>query len=356
VAALAGVGRLARAALGSAAVVGITGSVGKTSVKDLLAAALAPSRRVAASERSFNNELGVPLTLACAPDGVDVVVVEMGARGIGHVARLCEIASPTVGVVTRVAPAHTEAFGSIEGVARAKGELVEALPADGTAVLSHEDPRVAAMAERTRARVVTFGEGGDVRAVWLELDDRLRPTFTLVSPWGNAVVELPVSGRHQVANALAAAAAALALGVEPAAVADGLGRARLSPWRMELVVAPSGARILNDAYNANPASLRAALESLAGLPADRRTAVLGVMAELGKRSDADHAEIGELARELGIRTIAVAAPAYGADIDVDDLDQALDALGPLAAADAVLLKGSRVAGLERLADRLTAGA
>jgi UDP-N-acetylmuramoyl-tripeptide--D-alanyl-D-alanine ligase len=346
--ALAAVGRLARSRV-AGAVVGITGSVGKTSVKDLLAAALAPHRRVAASERSFNNELGVPLTLANAPAGTDAVVVEMGARGVGHIAHLCSIASPTVGVVTRVAAAHTEGFGSLDAVAQAKGELVESLPPEGTAVLFADDARVAAMAARTDARVLTFGEGGEVRAVWLELDEELRPTFTLVSPWGSAVVELPVRGRHQVDNALAAASAALALGLSPEEVATGLGQARLSPWRMDLLVAASGARILNDAYNANPASTRAGLESLAALAAERRTAVLGVMAELGELSDAEHAAIGELARMLGIRTIAVAAPAYGADVDVADLEAAEAAIGPLGPGDAVLVKGSRVAGLERLA-------
>jgi UDP-N-acetylmuramoyl-tripeptide--D-alanyl-D-alanine ligase len=351
--ALADAGRLARSRT-AGAVVGITGSVGKTSVKDLLAAALAPTRRVTASERSYNNELGVPLTLLRAPRDAEAVVVEMGARGIGHIAHLCSIASPSVGIVTRVAAAHTEVFDTLEEVARAKGELVEALPADGTAVLSATDPRVAAMAERTEARVVTFGDEGDVRAIWVELDDRLRPTFTLTSPWGSAVVELPLRGRHMVDNALAAAAAAMALGVAPEDVARGLGDAALSPWRMELATAPSGARVLNDAYNANPASMLAALESLAALPAERRTAVLGVMAELGTRSDEEHAAIAAAARDLGIRTVAVAAPAYGADVDVTDLDAARAALRALGAGDAVLVKGSRVAGLERLAAALVA--
>jgi UDP-N-acetylmuramoyl-tripeptide--D-alanyl-D-alanine ligase len=346
--ALGDAGRLARSRL-RGAVVGITGSVGKTSTKDLLAAALAPTRRVAASERSYNNEIGVPLTLLRAPGDCDAVAVEMGARGIGHIALLCSIARPTVGIVTRVAAAHTELLGSLDDVARAKGELVESLPSEGTAVLSASDPRVAAMADRTQAEVVTFGEGGDVRAVWLELDDQLRPTFTITSPWGSAVVELPLRGRHMVDNALAAAAAAMAVGASPADVAEGLSTATLSPWRMELVTAASGARILNDAYNANPESMRAALESLAALPAERRTAVLGVMAELGPEADAEHARITSLARELGIRTIAVGAPAYAADVDVADLAAAAEALGALGEGDAVLVKGSRVAGLERLA-------
>lgn len=352
-AALQSAGRLARDRI-AGPVVGVTGSVGKTSVKDLLAAALGSSRRTTASERSFNNELGVPITLLGAPDDAEVVVVEMGARGVGHIAELCAIARPTIGIVTRVAAAHTEAFGSIEQVAVAKGELVEALPAEGTAVLYAPDPRVSAMASRTSASVVTFGEGGDVRAIWVELDDQLRPSFTIVSPWGSTVVDLPVRGVHQVDNALAAAAAAMACGLTPEEAAAGLASAALSPWRMELSTAPSGARVLNDAYNANPASVEASLRSLAALPADRRVAVLGVMAELGERSDEEHAAVAALARSLGIRTIAVAAPAYGADEDVPDVDAAVAAIGPLGPDDAVLVKGSRVAALERLAAALLA--
>ena len=350
VTALQRAGRLARTRVGGA-VVGVTGSVGKTSVKDLLAATLATRYSTAASARSFNNELGVPLTLLAAPDGTEAIVVEMGARGVGHIRELCAIASPTVGIVTRVAAVHTEVFGSIEEVALGKGELVEALPDDGTAVLNAADHRVAAMAARTSARVVTFGEGGEVRAEAVSLDADLRPRFRLRSPWGDATIALGVRGTHQVENALAAAAAALSLQVSLDDVAVGLAGAALSPWRMELDVAPSGARILNDAYNANPTSVAAALASLAALPAERRTAILGVMAELGEREAEDHAAIGAKAAELGIRLITVAAPAYGAD-DVATIDEALDRLGTLDEGDAILVKGSRVAGLERLAARL----
>ena len=348
--ALRAAGQLARDRL-TCPVVGITGSVGKTSVKDLLAAALGVGRRTTASQGSFNNELGVPITLLAAPADAEALVVEMGARGIGHIADLCAVARPTIGIVTRVAAAHTEAFGSIDEVARAKGELPAALPIDGTAVLLATDDRVRAMAALTRATVLTYGDGGDVRAIWLEVDDELRPTFTLVSPWGNAVVELGVRGVHQVDNALAAAAAALVCGLTPEQVAQGLGSAALSPWRMELATAPGGARILNDAYNANPASVAAALRSLAVLPAGRRIAVLGVMAELGTTSDEDHASIGALARELGVRLVSVDAAAYGGE-DVPDVDAAIAALGELGPDDAVLVKGSRVAGLERLAHAL----
>lgn len=352
VAALQAAGALARTRLAATApVVGVTGSVGKTSVKDLLAAVLAQRLRTTASERSFNNELGVPLTLLNAPDGTEAAVVEMGARGIRHIAALCAIAAPTVGVVTRVAAVHTELFGSLEDVARAKRELVEALPTSGTAVLNAGDELVAAMAVHTDAAVVTYGEGGDVRATGVELDDALRGRFTLESPWGSVDVRLAVRGLHQVDNALAAASAGLVCGVVLDEVAAGLASGALSPWRMELATAPSGAVVLNDAYNANPTSVAAALRSLAALPARRRTAVLGVMAELGHGSAAEHAAIGALARELGIRIVAVAAPEYAAE-DVADIAAALAALGSLGEGDAVLVKGSRVAGLERLAAQL----
>ena len=209
------------------AVVGVTGSVGKTSVKDLMAAATSRSRRTAASLRSFNNELGVPLTLLEAHDETEVAIVEMGARGIGHIRDLCEIARPTIGVVTAVALAHTEAFGTIEDVALAKGELVEALPAEGTAVLNLRDERVAAMAGRTTAAVLTYGvDQGDVRAEGVVLDDDLRPQFRLATPWGAEEVVLAVRGRHMAENAAAAAAAALAAGAELPKRGPGPGRGR----------------------------------------------------------------------------------------------------------------------------------
>ena len=217
-AALAALGAHARARLGvtvDGRVVGITGSVGKTSVKDLLAGALAARWRTVASEGSFNNELGVPLTLLAAPDGTEAAAVEMGARGPGHIAALCAVARPAVGVVTRVAAVHTETFGSIDAVATAKGELVEALPATGTAVLNAADPRVAAMAARTAASVLTYGEGGASVPRRSALDGELRPAFRLDTPWGVAQVRLAARGRHMVENALAAAAAALACDVLP---------------------------------------------------------------------------------------------------------------------------------------------
>ncbi|HET6664697.1 MAG TPA: UDP-N-acetylmuramoyl-tripeptide--D-alanyl-D-alanine ligase [Acidimicrobiales bacterium] len=346
VAALGAVGRHARTRLPDR-VVGITGSVGKTSVKDLLAVALAARWRTSSSVGSFNNELGVPLTLVNAAGDTEALVVELGARGLGHIAALCALAAPTVGVVTRVAAVHTETFGTLEEVASAKGELVEALPDNGHAVLNAGDPLVVAMASRTSAEIVTFGGGGDVRAESVALDDELRPSFRLVSPWGTAAVRLGVRGEHMIDNALAAASAALVCHVSLDAVAAALETAVLSRWRMDLVRLGSGALVVNDAYNANPTSMAAALRSLVRLPARRRVAVLGLMAELGSSSDDEHRAVGATARELGVEVIGVGVPAYGGTT-VGGVAEVPAALGPLGDGDAVLLKGSRVAGLERL--------
>lgn len=335
-------------------VVGVTGSVGKTTTKDLLASVLSERFATTASQRSFNNEIGVPLTLANAPDGTEVAVVEMGARGAGHIALLCELARPTVGLVTTVQGVHTEVMGDVGQIALAKGELIESLPADGLAVLNAEVSLVAAMAGRTDARVLSFGVGGDVRAEQILLDDELRPSFLLVSPWGEAKVRLGIRGEHNVSNALAAAAVALGLGVSLDGVIAGLAAESSSPWRMDLRRAPSGLLVLNDAYNAGPASMEAALRALAALPntsaGGRRVAVLGLMAELGPEGPQEHLRIAGLARELGLDLVAVGTEMYGVE-PVEDVDAARAALltEGLGDGDAVLVKGSRVAGLERLA-------
>jgi UDP-N-acetylmuramoyl-tripeptide--D-alanyl-D-alanine ligase len=246
-------------------------------------------------------------------------------------------------------------FGTLEEVAAAKGELVEALPGTGVAVLNADHPLVIGMASRTDARVVTFGvdaAGADVTASAVAIDDELRPSFRLDSPWGGADIRLAARGAHQVSNALAAAAGAMAAGAAPDDVATGLAAATVSPWRMELRRTAAGAVVLNDAYNANPTSMEAALRSLAALPARRRVAVLGVMAELGADGPAQHRRIADRARELGIEVIAVATRDYGTE-PVADIDAAVDALGSLGEGDAVLVKGSRVAGLERVAGALS---
>lgn len=352
-AALSDLGSWARTRLGER-VVGITGSVGKTTVKDLVAAILRIRFVTAASPGNFNNELGLPLTLLNGPDGADAAVLEMGARGVGHIAMLCEIGRPTIGVVTSVAAVHTEVFGTIDDVARGKSELVVALPASGTAVLNGDDQRCAAMASVTDARVLTYSVGGrgDVVAEGVHFDDELRPTFVARTPWGDVEVRVAVHGVHQVANALAATAAALAAGASLEDVAAGLVRAELSKWRMEFGRTASGALVVNDAYNASPTSVVASLQTVAALPAQRRIAVLGTMAELDD-AEAAHREVADAAAALGIRVVAVGEPRYGVET-VSDIASAIELLSSLdlGEGDVLLVKGSRVAGLERLAEQL----
>lgn len=334
-------------------VVGITGSVGKTSVKDLTRAACGPTAW--ASAASFNNELGVPLTLANAPDNTSVVVVEMGARGIGHIEALCSIAKPSIGLVTCVALAHSELFGSIEAVAKGKGELIEAVPTDGFAVLNADDPLVSAMATRTDAPVLTYGLAGrNVRVESVALDGSLRPSFTVRTDWGTADVKLQVRGAHMALNAGGALAAACAAGVSFTDAVTGIQQAALSPWRMEIGTGADGIVVVNDAYNANPTSMRAALAGLRALDAEVRIAVLGAMAELGEEGPEEHLAITGEATADGVRVIAVDAPAYGPGAEhVAGRDEAFAALADVeGAGTAVLVKGSRVAALEQLADRL----
>jgi UDP-N-acetylmuramoyl-tripeptide--D-alanyl-D-alanine ligase len=347
------------------AVIGITGSSGKTSTKDLVGAILARRGPRACSEKSFNNEIGVPLTLLNAPDDSWAGVIEMGARGIGHIAQLAALVRPTVGVVLNVGSAHLGMYEDGQlGIARAKGELVEALAQTGSAVLNADDPHVIAMRDRTRADILRFSMGGrtaEISAQNVVLDSSLRATFRLLTPWGDADVALGAAGMHQVANALAAAGACGAVGSSLAEIVEGLGEATLSPWRMELSVAPEGYQLLNDAYNANPDSMAAGLNALVKLPARRFIAVLGPMAELGDDAAAAHVDALAIATELGIEVIAVNADSYGtvpqkpgAIEHVADIAAAREALlrRGLGSGDAVLLKGSRVAGLERLAKLL----
>ena len=251
------------------------------------------------------------------------------------------------------AGAHLETVGSIEGVAKAKGELVEALPATGTAILNRDDPNVAAMAKRTSASVLWFGTGGDISATNVVVGDDLRPTFDLNTPDGSKRVTLGVAGAHHVTNALAAAAIGIAIGVPLDRICVGLEAGAISPWRMELRTNVRGTKVLNDAYNANPTSMEAALRSLASLPADRRIAVMGTMAEVGESSGDEHARIGEVAQSLGLECLSVAEPSFGV-ANVDSIEAAASRLSDLGPGDAVLVKGSRVAGLERLAALLMA--
>ncbi len=332
-----------------ARVVGVTGSVGKTSAKDLMAAACGAGRRTTANERSFNNEQGLPVTILNAPDDTEVLIVEMGMRGFGHISRLCEIARPDIGVVTVVGYAHTELVGGIDGVAKAKGELVEALPATGTAVLNADDERVVAMRSRTGADVITFGAAGDVRVTSIELDALARACFAVETPWGSGETQLAVPGAHMVTNAAAAIAVAGVVGVDLAAALDALRTATVSGMRMEVETAPSGATVVNDAYNANPTSMRAALDALAAMDGDRRVAVLGLMGEIADPELA-HREIAAYASELGLELVVVGTELYG----LAPTDDPIGAIGPTDPHDVVLVKASRSAGLERIVSALLA--
>jgi UDP-N-acetylmuramoyl-tripeptide--D-alanyl-D-alanine ligase len=375
-------GRLARSVIDSMAdlvVVGVTGSSGKTSTKDLLAQVLPAFGETLAPVGSFNTEVGLPMTALRLSASTRVLVAEMGARGIGHVRRLTDIARPRIGVVLNVGSAHLGEFGSIEAIAVAKGELVEALPhagAGGVAVLNADDPLVAAMRSRTTARVVTYGESpdADVRADDVHLDDRGRPSFAVVHEGRRARVSMEVHGRHQVSNALAVAAVALALGLDLDQVADSLSRARAaSRWRGDVTDTASGVTMVNDAYNANPGSMVVALELLAAMTrvtptrsARRSVAVLGEMLELGDRSVHEHGVVGRAAVRLGVDRLVVvgdgeavrkmrdtALDEGGSAVLVADVGAAVALLRTeLEAGDVVLVKASRSVGLDRVAAAL----
>lgn len=361
-------------------VIGMTGSSGKTSTKDLIAALLterAGAAAVVAPRESFNNELGHPYTVLRAGPDTSYLVLELSARNRGHIAELSAIAPPKIGAVLNVGSAHLGEFGSVDAIAAAKGELVEALPAaadGGVAVLNADDHRVLAMAARTTAAVVTTGRGADadVRAVEVRSDDRARAAFTLCTPEGQAEVALQVAGAHQVDNALAAAAVARATGMGLADIAGALSRARAaSKWRMEITDRADGVTVINDAYNANPESMRSALQSLATIGTGRRTwAVLGEMAELGTSARAAHDEIGRLAVRLGVARLVVVGQAaralhLGAALEgsfngeselVDDVPTAIELLSAqLLPGDVLLVKASRSVGLDRVAAALLAG-
>jgi len=344
-AALLRLGALARGRVGGA--IGITGSVGKTTTKDLLAACLASTFPTAASERSFNNELGLPLTLLNAPDGARWIVLEMGVRRVGDIERLAAVARPDAGVVTSVDTAHVQYLGDLDGVARAKGELVAALPATGVAVLNFDDPRVRRMASLSACPVVGYAvdADADVRAEDVTLDEELRARFRLSSPWGQTEVRLALHGVQQVANALAAATVALWSGVAIETVAAALAVSHGSPWRMEVHRVPGGPVLVVDCFNAIPASAEAALRSLAALPGKRKLAVLGLMAELGDRSESEHRRIALVAEELGIDVVGYDTGLYG-DAYVTGVEDAVALLRTMGPGDAALVKGSRVARLE----------
>jgi len=357
-----------------ATVIGITGSSGKTSTKDLVAQLLPRLGPTVAPPGSFNNELGHPYTVLLATPQTRYLVLEYSARGLGHIAALCAVARPDIAVELNVGTAHIGEFGSADVVARAKAELVAGLGPDAVAVLNADDPRVRAMAEATDARVVLTGRAADadVRATDVTLDGRGRPSYILHAAGEQAAVRLPLFGEHAVANSLAAAAVARELGLGVADIAAALGEVRaVSRWRMEVGERADGVTVVNDAYNANPESMAAALRALAAMGADRRTwAVLGGMAELGERAGPEHDALGRLVNDLGIdRLVAVGPQASGVHAGavhagrseeesshVPDIDAALRLLhDELRPGDVVLVKASRAAGLERLALSLLEG-
>jgi len=371
----AALGKLARAVIdraGDLTVIGITGSMGKTSTKDLVAQLLETLGPTVAPRNSFNNEIGHPLTVLQITDRTRYLVSELSARGPGHIAHLCQIAPPRLGAVLVVGHAHAGEFGSLDAIAEAKGELPAALPADGVAVLNADDRRVMAMTARTRARIVTFGrsEAADYWAASVTADEAGRPGFTLIAPDGSAHVQLQLYGEHHVYNALAAAALAGQVGMPVADIAAGLTAAvARSRWRMEVTRLPDGVTIVNDAYNANPDSVRAAIAATLAMAREGRAfAVLGHMTELGADADRLHEEVGACAAAAGLAGLIVvgddaapvlagakAAPAWqGELVSVPDAAAAVRAvLERVHAGDVVLVKASHSIGLERVALALT---
>jgi len=358
--ALAALARAVVERLPELTIVGLTGSSGKTTTKDYIGQLLARAGATIAPAGSLNNELGFPYTVLQATEETRFLVLEMGARGIGHIRYLCEIARPQVGVVLNIGAAHIGEFGSVEGTALAKGELVEALPATGVAVLNADDPLVAGMAPRTTARVLLTGEAAEaeIRATNVVLDAAGKATYTLHFNQQIGNVRLGMAGRHQVANTLAAAGVALSLGMTFEDVAGALGEIGImSSRRMDVFVRPDGVTVIDDSYNANPSSTAAALHALAAMSTGgRRIAALGYMAELGEHERDGHEQVGRLAAELGVdRLVAVAGNARpildgatsvqgwtGEAIFAADQAAALEIVrGDLRAGDVVLVKGSR---------------
>ena len=349
-AALAQIGRLLRAR-SSARVVGITGSTGKTSTKDILAALCAPVARTVATRASENAELGVPLTLGQLEPDTELCLVEMGMRGFGQIAELCEIARPDVAVITAIGPVHLELVGSVDGVARAKAELVDALPEGGIAVVPRSADLEAHLRSITESRDIEIRHVG---AVDVELrDDGAHVAF------GGGRIRFPLTSRHQAQNALTALTAYDALGLPLDHLQEAADTVVLSRWRGEELALPGGGVVVNDAYNANPTSMRAALEHLAETAhGRRRVAILGGMAELGEHAERYHREAAELADALGIELLAVGELArdYGAAAWVPDADAAVAAARDLVRpGDSVLVKASRSVGLEGIASALANG-
>ncbi|MGQ5575269.1 UDP-N-acetylmuramoyl-tripeptide--D-alanyl-D-alanine ligase [Streptomyces sp. ZS0098] len=363
-----------------ATLVALTGSAGKTSTKDLIAQVLRSKAPTVFTPGSLNNEIGLPLTALTATEETKFLVLEMGARGIGHIRYLTGLTPPKVGLVLNVGSAHIGEFGGREQIAQAKGELVESLPPaeeGGVAILNADDPYVRAMASRTKAKVILFGESGeaDVSAENVRLTDSGQPSFRLHTPSGASDVTMRLYGEHHVSNALAAAAVAHELGMSADEIARALSEAgSLSRWRMEVTERPDGVTVVNDAYNANPESMKAALRALAAMgeasraKGGRTWAVLGKMAELGDEALAEHDAVGRLAVRLNVSKLVAVGGREAAwlqlgaynegswgeeSVHVSDAQAAVDLLrSELRPGDVVLVKASRSVGLESVAQAL----
>lgn len=351
-------------------VVGITGSTGKTTTKDFLSAMLAQRFDVVAAERSFNNEVGVPMTILRATAGTEALIVEMAMRGQGQIAQLAAIARPNVGVITNVGKTHFEFLGSEERIAEAKSELVQAIPADGLVVLNADDYWTHKMRMVSKARIVTYGthSTANVRASDIEVDSEGRAVFQVRARGRRRKVRLPVLGIHNVYNFCAAAAVALDSGVEMPEIMESLKHVTFSAMRMQLFTTADGVTVLNDAYNANPTSMRAALDTLASIRTPgKKIAVLGDMTELGAMTDVAHFQVGEQAAKAGIDLLVIVGEhsrrvADGAMVagmgkqQVRVCDTSTDASRvvrkALAPSDVVLVKASRAMRLEEIADGL----
>ncbi len=358
--------RRARADRKPIPVVGVTGSAGKTSTKEMVATVLEVRYPTLKNEGNLNTEFGLPMTMLRTEPDHRAAVFEMGMRGLGEISQLCRLASPSIGVVTNVGLAHLELLGSIENIARAKGELPEALPPEGTAVLSSDDPWVRGMSQHTRARAVFFGLDPVWEPSFTAIDLRSLgdqgQVFTLIMPEGAAPVRLPALGRHQILNALAASAAAWALGFRLDEIVQGLEALRPSQARARIVRA-GGATLIDDTYNASPASTRAALKVLADLGPGRRVAVLGNMFELGAEAEEGHRQVGREAAACGVDLLVtvgelarwIAGEAVRAGLSPEGVLSFDDKSGVSAAlkervrpGDLVLFKGSRGMKMEEL--------
>jgi len=350
-------------------VIGVAGSNGKTSTKEMTAAILARFGACLATRGNLNNHIGVPLTLLRLESEHRSAVIEMGANQSGDVAALVELAAPTIGLITNAGAEHLEGFGTLEGVARAEGEMVEGLPAAGTAVINADDPYAPLWRGLTRAEVVTFGMTANAawraEEVHCEVDAQgFKTRFTLISPLGRAAVMLELAGQHNVMNALGAAAAAAAAGASLDHIVAGLGAVRAVPGRLQFKRALSGAWLIDDSYNANPSSVRAGIEVLSQLDGSKWL-VLGDMAELGDFARESHAEIGAFARAHGVERLFAtgaltvgAVESFGAGGQWFADAQALSAALIASANSGVrmLVKGSRMNRLERVVEALTAPA